>query len=329
MITSRNVYVVIVTYANRFYLIQQVLQVCIANKVGKIVVVDNGSCCESYDKIIAYAKHYEDIVILSQDKNYGSAAGYKKGLEFCFNDQLCQYIWFLDDDNRPNDDALSKLLDYWNNHVIKNQEKKIALLSLRKDRKEFREAIDKKNSTLMLGRKNSFLGFHFLDFLGKFLNFFQGDTVSNSKQLYGVVAVAPYGGLFLSKKMIQLIGYPDETFFVYADDYDFTFRITNNRGKIILVTESIITDLEKSFHKKKGLLKNKIIKADNSKQIYYMTRNCIRFESKFITNKIVYFFNIAIYNIFFLFLLFFNINIRSLKNYFFYIKGAYDGLTYT
>ena len=57
----------------------------------------------------------------------------------------------------------------------------------------------------------------------------------------------PYGGLFFHRSIIDIIGLPDTNYFLYGDDFDFSYRITKKGGKIFLVTQSVIEDLEKSL----------------------------------------------------------------------------------
>ena len=86
-------------------------------------------------------------------------------------------------------------------------------------------------------------------------------------------------------------------FFLYADDHDFSYRITKKGGEIILVLDSVLLDLETSFHlsKQKQLLKTRFFSTSSKDVIFYSVRNNILFESNFVNKPIIYNFNKYIY----------------------------------
>ncbi|MFN3505797.1 MAG: glycosyltransferase family 2 protein [Caldimicrobium sp.] len=126
-----NVFAVTVTYGNRFHLLKQVIDAALSEGVTKVIVVDNNSVIESREKLKAYEKELgsDKIKVLYLDDNYGSAGGYKRGLEEAYNDPKCDFIWLLDDDNMPLKDSLKKLLEFWFSLDIEDKENKVALLS--------------------------------------------------------------------------------------------------------------------------------------------------------------------------------------------------------
>ena len=78
------------------------------------------------------------------------------GLKQAYKDQECDFIWLLDDDNKPDKKALSVLKEYWQG--IKDKQKIFALLSYRKDRDAYKEAVINEKPDLVLGEKQ-FWGF--------------------------------------------------------------------------------------------------------------------------------------------------------------------------
>jgi len=113
----RNVFVVTVTYGNRFNLLKQVIDSALMEGVDKVIVVDNNSVSESKDKLREYEKMLGDkkIKVLYLDDNYGSAGGYKRGLEEAYKDIESEYILLLDDDTIISKNSLRKaslILDY-------------------------------------------------------------------------------------------------------------------------------------------------------------------------------------------------------------------------
>ena len=72
----------------------------------KVVVVDNASTDDSAEFVAAAFPEFE---VLRLDQNLGSAGGYQQGMKWAF-EQGYDALWFLDDDVRPEPDALARLL---------------------------------------------------------------------------------------------------------------------------------------------------------------------------------------------------------------------------
>lgn len=297
---------VIVTYGNRFRYVEKVIRALISEKIDRIILVSNGTIGKSYDQLITL-KSKHNIEIVSLKKNMGSAYGFKIGIQKALENKDNEFIWLLDDDNQPEVGALETLKEYWTKCIENTDKSKThALLSYRNDRPLYKEAVIKEQPYLMLGHRNSFLGFHVLEVFKRVYRKLFPPRINHSETAsLGKVAVAPYGGLFFHRNLILSIGLPDESYFLYADDYDFSYRITKREGDIILITKSKINDLETSFHLKHDNDKSsRYFKTDSKFRIYYSVRNGIRFESEnFVSNKFIYKLNMVLYLIL-LFLLF-------------------------
>jgi len=148
---------IIVTYSDRFHLLKQVLDSCFEEGVSNIIIIDNNSHKNSKIQLEKYSKtHKNKTFVIWNSSNLGSAKGYKQGLKEVKIRNLGDYIWLLDDDNKPRKKSLEKLKEYWNK---KSNDVK-ALLSYRPDRLQYRQAIIENNPNLVLGLNNSFSGFH-------------------------------------------------------------------------------------------------------------------------------------------------------------------------
>jgi GT2 family glycosyltransferase len=324
-----KVCVVTVTYGIRFHLLKQVIDAALNEGVYKIIVVDNNSEVESRNKLMEYEKLLNGkIKVLYLDDNYGSAGGFKKGLEEAYNDSECEFIWLLDDDNKPMDSSLKILLDFWYSLEIENKQEKIALLSYRFKKEQLaKEAIIRNKPELVLGFKNSFLGFHIKELHKKIYRYLQrrfklenNVVEQRSDKKFGIVPVAPYGGLFIHKNILNKIGYPNEDFYLYADDHEWSYRITQMGGKIYLILESKIDDLELSWHVSKSAKDTafSIISKGNPQRVYYSVRNRIFFEiNNLVDNKMIYWINIFVYLLL--------ISFSSTKNIKLIIKAVKDG----
>lgn len=302
--------VVIVTYSHRFNLLKQVIDAAIGEGAYKVIVIDNASKSESRNQLRDLErKRQEKLKVIYLAGNIGSAGGYKKGLQAANNCKDCEFIWLLDDDNKPEKGALKALIDFWNNLDEDNKEEKIALCCYRRDRNEYLAAIEKKCSWIIIGRKNSFLGFHILDLPYKILKRYYKVKLQNSSHV-GTIPVAPYGGLFFNKEILDRIGFPDDkSFFVGMDDFDFTIRIAKSGGKIFLIPYSQIEDLETSWQikiLKQSKLSVPIIDSDNEQRVEQSIKSSLLFYRRHMLdsrpwygfNKFCYLFLLFLYSLF-------------------------------
>jgi len=287
---------VIVTYADRFNLLKEVVTSCFSEGVKKIIIVDNNSHSNSKTSLKILKEQYNDQIIIQWNKsNLGSAKAYKQGLERAYGIENCDYIWLLDDDNKPRKQSLQILKDFWG-----DKKSEIAcLLSYRPDRVQYKKAIQQRNPELVLSKKNSFYGFHILDKISKI--FTNKKTLVYDDQ-FGEISYAPYGGMFFHKSLLDIIGYPDENFFLYSDDHDWSYRITDSGKKIFLVLNSIIDDIDTSWGvTKNGKRTNVFLKIKDapSLRVYYTLRNRMIFEKKYlVTNKLMYNLNVVLFTFF-------------------------------
>lgn len=293
---ENKVFVVTVTYGNRFHLLKQVIESSFREGVCKVIVVDNNSDKESRDQLIKYEKSNPKIKVIYLPENTGSAGGYKRGLEEAYNETDCEFIWLLDDDNVPKKDALIELFNVWGNIQDKKKYSNTAMLSFR-EKKEYTslQAILKNKPTLVLGPPYSFNGFSITSFLGKTYRFIRRiinknydsilakkriELLRKNNKIHGKVAVAPYGGLLIHKLLLDKIGYPKEKLFTYADDHEWSYRITASGGNIFFCLNSIVDDIELSWHIKDKNLStfNAMLESGNTTQVFYSLRNRIYLE---------------------------------------------------
>lgn len=299
-----------ITYGDRVKYFEKVLaRLESFTSIHRIVVVCNAISPASLERLNTLNEKSGKLRIHDMGYNSGSALGFKEGL-LCLQEEPIDFIWLLDDDNLPEKDSLNRLMEFWPGLSLRERDL-CCLLSYRPDRKLYRDAVVKRDPYLMLGPENSFLGFSLKEMLKRQFRKREapGDT---DVPEYGQVAVAPYGGMFFPKSLLEQIGLPDESKFLYADDHEFSYRITKKGGKILLLLTSKIEDLEKSFHLKQSnnLFNIRYIRTDSKIAIYYSVRNNAVFEKNFVTSPLTYFFNKYLY--LFMLSLLMLINIRHL-----------------
>ena len=274
-----NICVVTVTYGNRFHILEKVLNSLIQEDIKEIIVVDNGSSQESQQALNSFrSKCTIPIQVILMGKNTGSAKGFKTGLEMALQTSY-EYIWVLDDDNLPLSDTLSILKKYWNQLVSPENYSSIALLSNRIDRQNFLKVLRTQRPDDILQKNNNFMGFHWGEMWEKiYERIMKRNPHENIKMedmpVYTKVSAAPYGGLFLHRKLLEQYGLPPEEYVLYMDDFAFTLPITRNGGTLYLIKDSILEDVERSLYlpKSKKWLHHTLFESKET-VAYYSMRN--------------------------------------------------------
>lgn len=276
--------VVTVTYGERFELVRRVVEAVLDNGVGMVIIVDNGSATASRLGLRDLAAQWKGKVSLVEvSDNLGSAGGYKLGLQHALMCDGCEYIWFLDDDNMPAPNALAELLRRYPKLSESVSRDLLALMSYRKDRGTMKRLVAGASVAEAFRRKSSFMGVHILDLLSRVLR--QVGLSRMTQRLAGndhpIVAIpyGPYGGLFAHRSVLQRIGLPDERFFVYCDDVEYTYRLTKAGGRIYLIPSSVLNDLDVAWASRAPF--PSVLRSDSDFRAYYSARNHAYFEKHY------------------------------------------------
>lgn len=290
-----SICVLTVTYGDRWKFLEQVLRRVIGfAEISSVIVIDNASAYNVADKVkeVDSAK----ITVITNKENKGSAGGYKMALEQAFNNTDATLFLLLDDDNVPEENVFPELLDQW--REIKSPDNKKALFCFRNDRPQHVMIAKGEDASRFYLVQNNFLGFNiFRIFNNQFYKF--RDKFRKEKPLKERVKMpyVPYGGLLLHRSIINDIGYPDERFFLYVDDSEYTYRITQHGATIWLIPSCKIVDVDKSqgLGYKKLFLHSQLL-DQWSFRTYYHVRNRIYFYAECFTgNKLIFKINKALY----------------------------------
>jgi glycosyltransferase involved in cell wall biosynthesis len=253
-----------------------------AERITEIIVVDNGSSEATQAYLCELERRDSRVRVVHFEKNMGSAAGFKAGLEAAIRAD-CDYIWLLDDDNRPERKALSVLLE------AADSQQDCALLSLRSDRQAYIEYAEDGDIEKAFGRRHNFLGFSWQDTFKKF-NFsgFKPAPAPKAERSRRrlVVPYAPYGGLFAKRSHLQRIGLPREDFYLYEDDREYTSRLTAAHVPIYLIPASILRDIDLSWYMQAqgGYFLSPYVlltpEREKRRRLYYGVRNRVYLEKR-------------------------------------------------
>ena len=289
-----NICCVSVTYGNRAHLLEQVVDAAREQDIRRFIIVDNGSDPPGRERLEKIKSKHGDLVhIVSLTENTGSAKGFKTGIEEALKFDECDFIYLLDDDNRPESSALGALAAKWKNTPLGDKESKLALCSFRKDRVQFVRLANGEDVWRCFDIKNSVLGFHLFSLFSRIIRRLGVASRRSGDPMLEEVALpyAPYGGLFFHKDLIHGIGLPNEDFFLYHDDSEFTLRITRSGGSIHLVTSSRIEDIDRAWNEvaRKKLFNISYIHDGDDMKVYYSVRNKVYLYYTFLMdNKILW-----------------------------------------
>lgn len=293
---------VLVTYGNRFHLLRRVVEEVLKQGVSKVVIVDNGSVAPSVSELERLAHSHASVMLHRFASNEGSAKGFKTGLEIAEATD-CDFVWILDDDNLPRVGVLQQLELQWKQvSSIRNKEEKLALLCMRQEREDFQNVLREGTSGAILPPRNSFMGFHIRELYLKLKERLfprKREPVLHTGPLQ--IDAASYGGLFFHKKMLGVNGLPDDSYVLYIDDFDFSYRHTRSGGEIWLIPECIVEDIDKSFYlpEKKKLLYHSTLDTFKEAFAYYVVRNSVYFVSRnLVTSNSIFILNKYLFIIF-------------------------------
>lgn len=290
---SRRTCVVTVTYGDRFHFLQDVIGAAFDAGAGMVVVVDNGAASTSRAGIDHLQQVWGgrlEVVRLSE--NWGSAGGFRAGLETARRRAECEFVWLLDDDNAPRPDALLRL---WHAYGALGADPGNALLSLRQECKEYVLAATR--GVRVKIAPNAFLGFHLKDVPRKLWRRLAPADLSGQPVRFPLVSVgyAPYGGFFFHQSWLERVGLPDDRLYLYGDDHEFSLRFVRAGGRIYLCAASEVVDLETSWHHKPVASRPWVSPGVDERRIYYTLRNRVQLEKAFTTSRIAYWTNACAY----------------------------------
>lgn len=292
-----SVCAVTVTYGDRQHLLRQVLVAILRQPaVQTIVVVSNGAPWDV--KALAGKLSPGKIKVVDLQVNGGSAAGFAGGIK-----RACElgadYIWLLDDDNEPQENALSELIGAYVRLRSDFPEDSLAVVALR-------PMLEWRISTGLLPRRlndrpSSFWSFHVLDLPHKIWCRTPWGRPRAVETLPPLIetAVGPYGGLLFHRTVIEKHGLPRQDFVLYRDDLEFTYRITRDGGAIRMVTSATITDLDESWHTKDRVgtsFRSWLETTRSEVSVFYDARNRTYVDSHCLPhNRLMYWVNRRIY----------------------------------
>ncbi|MBC8796426.1 glycosyltransferase family 2 protein [Shewanella algae] len=274
MLNNYTISAAILTYSDRREYLIPAISSLLERNFSKIYVFCNGLSKDVFDSL-NYRFEGQPVDFIISEKNLGSAGGYYQLLKYIAENDDSDYVLLLDDDNSFESDGKFSYLDGSDTLFYVNRPSRKAVVA----------TMASGNAAKILGPKSGFLGRSIFPSLYE-------DVCGDTDLL-----AAPYGGLILPRKVFDLGIFPDVSYFLYADDYAYSYSLVVKHGfKIKFVDSDRVVDLESSFHldKKRRLLQNRYMGA-NDIQLYYSVRNQIHFILSTCSNKPLFYINVILF----------------------------------
>lgn len=273
--------VVMVTYGDRYRILQQVVQRVIASTPAHLVIVYNGN----YDPLRAPV--HASIVSVERSENHGSAGGFCAGIDAAL--QLdAEYFLLLDDDNLPEPDCLDRLFAA---HSQLGGAPLLALQAFRPSQPWQRTVVHQ--GVVPIGQPNTYGWFNIIN--ERYLlrrQLAAGDRLRELevKPAYSLlrIGIAAYGGLFVRRQAFELAERPDPRYFCYYDDLDFTDRLVRRGVSIHLCADAVIHDLDTSWHARDDRAHPAFSAKTSDLRIFLDLRNAFIFYRSRINNRALY-----------------------------------------
>lgn len=209
---------VTVSYGARMdFLVRQAEMLAGEAAVREWIVVANGN-----GALVRAAQLRRVPRIVELERNGGSAVGFAAGLAAALDDAGNSRVLLLDADNLPGPGVIEGLLALGGEAA-----------AAYRPRLYWAEA-----RGILARRADSCLGFHLFDLPGKIWRRMVGAPPMRPRV---TMPGAGYGGLMVSRTLVQRIGLPDPEFVLYGDDTEWTMRT----GAVVLATGLVVEDMDR------------------------------------------------------------------------------------
>jgi GT2 family glycosyltransferase len=204
------------------------------------------------------------------ESNTGSANGYAVGIQTALA-WGAEYLWLMDDDNAPAKGTLALLRQELSRLSAEVGVDRAAVSGFRASRMK-----TPGNLRRNFAPPSNFVGFHASQIPQKLSRFLRPQTAGCAVAGQAIdVPYAPYGGFLAHCQVFRHIGVPKTDLVLYADDWEYTMRLTKNGGRIRLVVSAVIDELEVSWNRerKQANVFLQSLVSGTDVQVYYTFRN--------------------------------------------------------
>jgi len=281
---------VTVTYGDRVHYLEELLRRAFdVECLSQAVIVSNAS----RSNLAALEEKWGSrVLVVRLAENTGSANGYAVGIQAAL-DNGARYLWLMDDDNAPKPGALGVLHQELTRLAAQVGRDYAAVLGFRPDHQaDIASGIAASKAVPL---RSSFFCFHYRQIPFKIWRRVRRKKRLPARPLARVrLPYAPYGGLLAARQLFERIGLPKREFVLYADDTEYTYRITSGGGVVELITAAELEDLEGSWNLKDRYSNAFIgwLQGESDFRAYYASRNQAWFDRHvWVTSRLEYWIN--------------------------------------
>ncbi|TDS88341.1 GT2 family glycosyltransferase [Rahnella sp. BIGb0236] len=212
----KNVIALVVTF-NRKDFLAKVLTSLVNQSypLREIIIVDNNSNDGTFLLVDEFIKSSHSNIAISYfntGDNLGGAGGFSYGFDVV-KSKIYDYLWLMDDDLSPEVTCLENLLLTGNEGITQP-----VRYNLDGSCAEISPVIYDLSNPFLMNPK-----------LSTVKDYLEGSENNHSFEIAGV----PFEGPLISHRLIDIVGKPDERFFIFNDDLDFSIRAKSAGFKII------------------------------------------------------------------------------------------------
>lgn len=204
---------VIVTY-NRKNLLEESIKALLnqSYKDFDILIVDNNSTDGTYEDVV---KKYIDnrVKYINTNKNIGGAGGFNLGIKEAIKSNY-DYAWVMDDDSIPNENSLESIVN--KSKILKGEFSYI--------------------NSFVKWTDNNYCKMNGVSFDDT--KILENYNLINNNLL--AIESSSFVGCFINLKFAKKVGLPIKEFFIYADDMEYTLRLSNVKEAYIDMDSIIV-----------------------------------------------------------------------------------------
>lgn len=296
VLRRQDIVALTVTYGRRIALLRLCVAALEAAGIVRLVVVTNGVGADYFDELQALQTRARiDIDLVHLATNVGAGGGFAAAIRHARATYGEKYLWLLDDDNCPRENAIEALeLSLRDVDPVGTL---IAFTSLRGERFPlWMMAAKTGDGDGVFYRKSSISTLDVRRIPTWIANKLAGRSTPHpvmadadtSVTARGVdIPGGPYGGFFVHSRHIDAIGLPDERYVLYYDDLEWTNRVRRRGGRVVLVPGCIVDDAEGDWtvdpsQKTVGrFFMIDLVCSNDRARLYYRIRNNIYFTSRY------------------------------------------------
>ena len=219
-----------------------------------IIIVENNSQNNSEEKLKVYCDENK-IFMLKATENRGYCAGNNIGIKFALDNFEVKYIWILNPDTIVDENTMQRLFDY---AETKDDLGILGCKLIYYPDTEYVQALGGGNFGI---QKNGLLG------PGKHIYHLRASNEILPKDVTLDLIIG--ASMFIPKKIFEVCGLMDESFFLYSDENEFCLRVSQFGFKHYAISDAIV------FHKEGWRQADQKLMT-----VYYAKRNSLLMTKK-------------------------------------------------